>query len=427
MTLRGSARRMTAALAAVIFAFGLSAAPALAAAKGQWSFTTLNVAKAWAVTRGAGVTVAVLDSGVVATVGDLGGRLLPGVDLSSGNAQGNGQADPGEACTGPGGCYSHGTDLALNVAGTGAGAGFVGIAPQASILPVKVTARSGDAPDPDVIAQGIRWAVDHGAQVIAVGVGTQELCPAVEDEAGKYAYEHGVPIVVAAGDTGQDVNSPAGCYGAMGVTANDIDFKPWSKGNFGFTATFSAPGVDIASETINGTIRQGTSGTGSAAGIVAGTFALVRAHYPTLGERDLITRVLWNVHNGAAKFAHLIDERVGYGEVLPYYALTFKLPALASLANPIFDSWKKDLGPPATTGAPAESPGSSVPGQSPVASNDVPSGPTNGAITVDSQSGSDSGTSTGVVVGIVAAVIVVVGAGVFLAARSRRGRREGAR
>ncbi len=112
-------RLLGAVTTVVVCTLGL-APPAAAQLPEQYWFTTLSLSKAWAVSKGAGVTVAVVDSGVNATLGDLGGQVLPGVNLSGSSAP-DGRSDPGSGCDQSGGCLSHGTNMALAIAGTGEG------------------------------------------------------------------------------------------------------------------------------------------------------------------------------------------------------------------------------------------------------------------------------------------------------------------
>jgi hypothetical protein len=423
----------TAAAALAVAPLVLGAAPARAASPDEYWFQTLEVTRAWAITKGAGVTVAVVGAGVPDShIADLTGRVLPGIDLTGGG--GDGRSDPGEDCSAPGGCYSAGLDAALRIAGTGAGAGYRGMAPAARILPVKITARSGAPATPDQVATGVRWAVDHGAQIIQVPpISTGELCPAVEDEAGKYAYQHGVLIVGGVGDTGQaSEQPPSACYGSLAVSASSKGFVAAARTDYGPNLAFTAAGVDVPVETVSGHIRTLSSGSGGAAALVAGTFALLRAHFAQAGDRELITRALYNVHNGTGRFGEQIDYKLGYGEILPYHALHDALPT--HTVNPIFDDWVKNLGPPAVSGAPTGTPPTSAPSSAsdpssssgtpsgPAASGGTQSGPVDGGLTVGG-SGSSSGTSTGLLVGIGAAVVVIALVVALLVARSRRGTR----
>src|SRR3954470_7530675 len=125
----------------------------------QWHLGALDAYAAQEISRGDGVVVAVVDSGVDGTIPDLAGRLLPGAAFGSAVGTAEGEDTAG-----------HGTAMAALVAGRGRG-GALGIAPRAQVLPVKVSTRSEDLSN-EPVAEGIRWAVDHGARVINLSLGT---------------------------------------------------------------------------------------------------------------------------------------------------------------------------------------------------------------------------------------------------------------
>ena len=410
--------RVAAGLATTVVLTAVMAAPAAAWPQQYW-ISELQLGQAWAVTKGAGVTVAVVDTGVVDTLGDLRGQVLPGADFSGSHT--DGRSDAGEDCNPTSGCYSHGTDMALTIAGTGAGAGDQGVAPQAKILPVKVQQRSGDPAAPGAIAQGIRWATDHGAKVINLSLGALGICPPVEAEAIKYAYQHDVIVVAAAGNEGQpSVSAPANCAGALAVTASDERFRPWSGTNYGAEVAFTGSGVNVPEESLNGTRLKPVSGTSGAAAIVSGTFALLRAHFPKMSARDIVTRALWNVHNGLGGtiFAQRVSDKLGYGKILPLHALRDPLPANA--ANPIYAHWAGIIGP--APGDPSAATQSASPsGTVPTSSPDPARASANPGIAAAGDGSSDKGSSTGVILGsVVGAVVVVAGRGGVLTRRSRR-------
>jgi subtilisin family serine protease len=120
-----------------------------------WAQQRLAPQRVWMLTRGQAVTVAVVDTGVSRSAPALAGRVLAGKDVLTG---GPGDDD----------CAGHGTFVAgLVAAGQLAGTGFAGVAPDARILPVRVTDQAGDV-HPDVLAAGVTAAVDGGGTVIAV-------------------------------------------------------------------------------------------------------------------------------------------------------------------------------------------------------------------------------------------------------------------
>ncbi len=304
----------TTGLAAVLTVLGvLGFAPAIAAStpagggntprNQEWWLAGLNVTQAWQKSEGAGITVAVLGTGVDAGYPGLAGSVLTGPDYT-----GSGRA-PGSSYWGV-----EGTAVAGIIAAHQSGSGLVGVAPAAKILSVRVTLEFNDplASDqavsrrlPDAIADGIRYAADHGARIIDLPLdpGTLGLTskgdPAAaggspaEQAAVAYALSKGVVLVAPAGDDGQGpgiVNYPAAypeviAVGATGRTGQLAPFS--SKRPY---ASLTAPGVSlIAAAPPDG---YGTiSSTSTASGIVAGVAALILSRFPQLTATQ-VTRAL---------------------------------------------------------------------------------------------------------------------------------------
>jgi subtilisin family serine protease len=231
----------------------------------QWGLDAIGVAAAWAVTRGAGVVVAVVDTGV-ATTPDLAGRLLPGWNVIA-------RSDDAVDDNG------HGTHVAGTVAEVeGNGLAESGVAPEASILPVKVLDATGSGSDVDVAA-GIVWAADHGARIVNLSLGGSEPSTVLAD-AVAYARGKGVLIVAAAGNDGGTVGVPARLAGVLAVGAVDSGGvrAPFSAG--GRALDLVAPGVDILQQTLDGVggyADRSWSGTSMASPHVAGVAALALA------------------------------------------------------------------------------------------------------------------------------------------------------
>jgi subtilisin family serine protease len=220
---------------------------------------------AWGVTRGAGVIVAVVDTGV-APAPDLADRLLAGWNVITRDAAAS--DDNG-----------HGTHVAGTIAeGEGNGLAEAGVAPEASILPVKVLSADGTGSDADVAA-GIVWAVDHAARIVNLSLGG-DADSAVLADAVAYARGKGVLIVAAAGNDGGAVGVPARLAGVLAVGAVDAALvrAPFSAG--GRSLDLVAPGVGILQQTLDGAggyTDRSLSGTSMAAPHVAGVAALVLA------------------------------------------------------------------------------------------------------------------------------------------------------
>lgn len=204
------------ALAAVTTATAftlLTAVPAHADAirDQQWGLEALHTGGAWQTTKGKGITVAVLDTGVDDEHPDLAGQVLPGKDLIGFGAE---RGDRSWAL--------HGTAMAGIIAGRGNGPGqgdgVLGVAPEAKILPVRVILESGDPSRSKAresrgtaLADGIRWATDHGADVINLSLGddSESAHPEPgEDAAVQYALGKGVAVVASAGNSGDKGTGP---------------------------------------------------------------------------------------------------------------------------------------------------------------------------------------------------------------------------
>ena len=247
----------------------------------QWGLDAIGVGAAWALSRGAGVVVAVVDTGV-APAPDLAGRLLPGWNVIAGS--GDATDDNG-----------HGTHVAGTVAEVeGNGLAESGVAPEASILPVKVLSADGTGSDVDVAA-GIVWAADHAARVVNLSLGGSETSTVLAD-AVAYARDKNVLVVAAAGNDGGTVGVPARLAGVVAVGAVDAALvrAPFSAG--GRALDLVAPGVAILQQTLDGTggySDRAFSGTSMATPHVAGVAALALAAgraTTALGLARLLTR-----------------------------------------------------------------------------------------------------------------------------------------
>jgi len=231
----------------------------------QWDLARVRADGAWLRSTGAGVTVAVIDSGVDATHPDLAGHVLPGADFIAGTE--GASADP----------YGHGTHVAGTIAAlTGNGDGIAGMAPDARILPVRVLDANGNGYMSDV-ANGIAYAADHGADVINLSVSATSQVGAVTN-AVAYARSKGVVVVAAAGNarrTGSPTAYPAADPGVIAVAATASDDSVAVYSNRGDYVDVAAPGSDIVS-TYPGSRYVRMNGTSMAAPHVAALAALIK-------------------------------------------------------------------------------------------------------------------------------------------------------
>jgi type VII secretion-associated serine protease mycosin len=290
-----------------------------------------GIQDAWSVTRGAGVTIAIIDTGVDGSVPELQGAVVGGADFS-GLGSPDGQTPVGSANS------EHGTMVASLAAGrgTGPGAGVIGAAPEASILALSIGFGEGATSSDDQIASAVRWAVDNGADVINMSLTRNTLdWPESWDEAFLYAMQHDVVVVAAAGNRGSgttEVGAPATMPGVLTVAGTDENGEAsFDASSQGITISVAAP-----SEGLVGTAPGGGhliwGGTSGATPIVSGIVALVRAAHPDLDAANIIQRVIATARDAGDPGA---DPIYGFGLVDAAAAVSADVPAVD--ANPMGD------------------------------------------------------------------------------------------
>lgn len=289
----------------------------------QWALDAMHAQEAWRTTKGKGITVAVLDTGVEADHPDLVGNVLEGKDMVGFGAS---KGDASWA--------KHGTAMAGIIAGHGHGYdnddGVLGIAPAVKILPVRVILEDGDSARGkarntrgNALAEGIRWATDQGADVINLSLGDDSSSahpePA-EDEAVQYALEKGAVVVASAGNGGEKgdhISYPAAYPGVIAATAVDRYGTRAAFSTRRWYATVSAPGVDIVIAAPDQRYYQGW-GTSAAAAFVSGAVALIKAAHPGLTPaqiKQLLEATARNEPKGGR------DDSRGFGFIDPAAAI----------------------------------------------------------------------------------------------------------
>ena len=319
-------------VAGLVSLAALPAAPARGAAAApadsirtsqQWVLNMLDAEAAWSVTRGAGVTVAVIDSGVNPYVSDLSGSVTTGPDYTGVSTSPSSQ-DWGV----------HGTWMASLIAGHGHAGGFsgiVGMAPAARILSIRAIP---DRADPHYgkyereretviqqsLADGIRYAVTHGAKVISMSIGYSSPSGTVRAEL-QAAYDHGVVVIASAGNSGDPATSrdqtgapesfPANYPGVISVGAVKSSAAVATFSSDNLSVQVAAPGVGVPAQGRDGQYWE-VSGTSPACALIAGVAALIKSRYPGLAP-DLVASAMTSTatHRPAGGY----DSQVGFGIV----------------------------------------------------------------------------------------------------------------
>jgi serine protease len=279
----------------------------------QWSLDKIRTAEAWQRSTGAGVKVAVIDSGVDATHPDLQGNVLSGFDAITDRAGSTTDR------------HGHGTHVAGTIAAvTGNNVGVTAVAPDVKILPVKVLSDSGSGNMSDT-AEGIVWAADNGAQVINMSLGSTTKVAAVSN-AISYARSKGVTVIAAVGndrEKGSPTSYPAADAGVIGVAATDSGDRIGHYSTAGSYVDVAAPGTNILSTYPGGQYKT-MMGTSMATPHVAAVAALLKGYQSSLTPDQIETALEKSaVDLGQAGF----DNDFGNGRIDAVAALNAVAPA----------------------------------------------------------------------------------------------------
>jgi subtilisin family serine protease len=300
----------------------------------QYWLSEYGIERAWQVTKGAGIRIAIIDTGVDGSHQDLRGAVVAGSDFS-GLGDDDGQTPVGQD-------RRHGTMVGSLAAGRGNNSidGVIGSAPEAEILSLSMSFGGGTIPPDDQIARAVRYAVDNGADIISLSLtrNTRDW-PESWDSAFSYAAENDVVVIAAAGNRGsgtEAVGAPATMPGVLTVGGVNREGK--------VSATASAQGITLGvmapSEGLVGAIPGGGyvawSGTSGATPIVAGIVALVRAAHPELDAANVIHRIL---STATSVTQETPDPLYGFGIVNAYEAVTAEVALVSK--NPLgsLDEW----------------------------------------------------------------------------------------
>ncbi len=290
-----------------------------------------GVTDAWETTKGAGVRIAIIDTGI-GSADSFDGAVVAGTDMSGvGSADGRTPVGGSDA--------DHGSWVASLAAGRPVAGGMIGVAPEAELLSVSVGfGIDSSVPFSTQVADAIRWSVDNGAGVINLSFTTNTLdWDSSWDDAFLYAFDHDVVVVVAAGNRGSGtsrVGAPATIPGVLTVAGVDPNGQASVEASTqGITIGVAAPSEDLLGVSADGSLVR-WNGTSGAAPIVAGIAALVRAAHPELDAANVINRLIRTARVPAG-VDELPDPLYGYGIVDAAAAVSAEVPAVS--ANPMGD------------------------------------------------------------------------------------------
>ncbi|SHM66287.1 type VII secretion-associated serine protease mycosin [Actinacidiphila paucisporea] len=406
---------------ALVLSIGALPAQAQTLRQMQWHIDAMRLPEAWKISKGAGVTVAVIDSGVDRNIPDLEGQVLDG----------------GRSFTYPAGSPyddkdGHGTAMASLIAGTGAadgGTGARGAAPDAKILPIRIFNDPRDTNEAASAASftvqldnAIRYAADSKARVISISEGVPATSLRAQDISGlqdaiDYARARGSLIFAATGNSGEKgspVEYPAESRNVVGIGALDRNGNVLPLSTKGPQVDLSAVGQNIAKACPSGVrphcVNTG-SGTSDSTALTSGSAALLWSAHPSWTANQVL-RVLLNTASKPTDGAERNDS-IGYGAVRPRVALQTPGDPGPADVYPLaeHEGWQQGPEPSATPTSGAT--GTAAPAPSASSSDKAVAG------------GSDSaggGSSSAPWLAAGAAVVVLAAGGTALAVRSRRRR-----
>lgn len=377
----------------------------------EWYLDRMQAEEMWKVSTGKGVTVAVLDTGVIPSVPELTGKVLTGKNFVEPKRGAHKDKD------------GHGTAMAMLIAGNGAnGQGVKGLAPDARILPLTVfgsSKESGTNSVPALVA-AIRYAADSDAKIINMSL-AYEYFLVDEDERAQiqkavdYAVQRGKLLLAGTGnrgDKGNDVGYPAATAGVAGIGAVDKTSSVTKFSVSGPQVALAAPGDEIPIRCVDGVPGYCKSnGTSQATAIASASAALIWSKHPSWTGNQVL-RVLMNTAGKPTK-GKIPSRYIGYGTVRP---------RLAVLGDP-GDPGPADVNPLVAARTPKKSPSPSASASEAggSGSSNASKQPASSAASDTSEDGKGGGAIVWIIVG--AGVVVVVGA-VFVLRRRAAGLRR---
>ncbi|MBX3411586.1 MAG: S8 family peptidase [Pirellulales bacterium] len=302
----------------------------------DWGLSLYGVPEQWRDSRGAGVTVAVLDTGIDEGHPDLASAVVGARDFT-------------RSPSGPIDRVGHGTHVAGTIGARQNELGVVGVAPECRLLVAKVLGDSGSGSGASVSA-GIDWACEQGADILSLSLGSPQPSEEIRGAIAR-ASGAGKIILCAAGNEGRDdaVNYPARWSDTIAVGAVDRNGRLASFSSRGPEVDLCAPGQDVLSTYLRGGYAK-LSGTSMATPFVSGVVALMLAKHrrqrgrTPVEERVQVVEHLLRTAIDAGPTGK--DPQYGYGLIHPAGALAALAPQPATL--------ELRIGPVSLNGVPGE-------------------------------------------------------------------------
>ncbi|MFL9678087.1 S8 family serine peptidase [Streptomyces sp. KL110A] len=388
----------------------------------QWYLDAMKAEEIWKKTTGKGMTIAVIDTGVDPDTPSLKGKVLKGWDAS------DSKGDETDDYTG------HGTSMAELIAGSGAGGGLRGLAPDAKVIPFRVsdTERQNDqAVNAFDMEQAIRAAADSEAQIISISFGS-EYYGEREREAVKYAGQKGKLLFASTGNEALKDNKesyPASYPEAVAVAASNRDGSVAKYSQHGDFVDIAAPGSQIPAYCDKSLTKYCLSdGTSNSTAIASASAALIWSMHPDWTGNQVLRVLLDSAARGDGWEPGTVSDFLGHGIVRPnaHVSRGEGEPGDANISPLTHKPTGGAAGAtPSATASGTAAPGTSTTAPSATASTQAPDGEqTSGApvagSTESAAADADGGSSTGLVIGIAAAVVVVLAGAGFVLARRRR-------
>ncbi|MFE3250053.1 S8 family serine peptidase [Streptomyces sp. NPDC059209] len=281
----------------------------------QWYLEAMRTDEIWKSVTGEGIKIALIDTGVNASIPSLKGQVLKGVDAT----ETDGTTDD---------YNGHGTTMAELIAGTGAGGGLKGLAPGAEIIPMRIANEEFEKKHDSKAfdnASAIRAAADSDAKIINVSLGS-EFLEAQEKEAVQYAHKKGKLFFAAVGNTGHKDNKPeypANYPEVVGVAASDPEGEVASTSQHGDFVDIAAPGFDTpfwCDETFS-KYCVGNGGTSTATALASASAALIWSANPDWTANQVLRVMFESAGRGDDWKPGTVSNYLGHGIVRPNAAI----------------------------------------------------------------------------------------------------------